>query len=372
MFLTYITLFSGFILLVFSSVLILKEKHVRKDNKVLGVLFFIMAVYGAILPLYQVTLHGKGYAFLAYVIPFDYVLLTLIGPFIYFYVKTLLNMHVNTRSWKFWIHFITAVPALNCYIYSLFVPMAERENLLLLSLKDGFLVFIVLDLIFYIQMTLYLFVCYRTINNHLKISSKVTKGTTMIDISWLKTLLVIDLVFMFVTAPLCFYFANVHTSNVIAQLAISLQLVYIFIKSIWQTGIFPGEVVCEIKTKEPLLKIANEVGDDYCRTLQEYMLEKRPYLQENCSIQSVAEQTGIPLHHLSNILNQRFAKNFPDFINEYRINEAMRILDSKQSEKMTLESIGYECGFGSKSSFNKAFKKLTDSTPSAYRQKSKS
>lgn len=372
MFLTYVTLFSGFVLLVFSAVLLLKERPVRKDNMVLGFLFFIMAAYSAMVSLYPIILQGNSHSFLIYAIPFDYALLTLTGPFIYFYIKTLLNLPVNTNSWKFWIHLVSSVPAFSVYVYSLFLPMSEKVSLLRLSFEKGLVAFTILDLIFYVQMTFYLFVCYRIIKNQLKISSKITKGSTLVDISWLRPLMLIDLIFMFITAPLCFYFTTVHASNVIAQLAISLQLVYIFIKSIWQTGIFPGEEVVEVKIKEPLLKIASNIGDDYCKTLLDFMSEKKPYLQENCSIQTVSEQTGISVHHLSNILNQRLEKNFPDFINEFRIKEARRILDSEQSEKMTLEAIGYECGFGSKSSFNKAFKKITNSTPSNYRQQSKS
>ena len=221
-------------------------------------------------------------------------------------------------------------------------------------------------------MTLYLFVCYRIITDQLNVSGKVLKGAIMVDVSWLKTLMMIDLIVMFVSAPLCFYFANEQTSNIIAQLAMDIQLVYVFFKSTWQTGIFPGENISETKPKDPILKIADDVVDDYFKTLMTFMQDKKPYLQENCSIQTVSEQTGISVHHLSNILNQRFEKSFPDFINEYRINEAIRILNSDQSSKMTLEAIGYECGFGSKSSFNKAFKKLTSSTPSIYRLRSKS
>jgi len=82
--------------------------------------------------------------------------------------------------------------------------------------------------------------------------------------------------------------------------------------------------------------------------------------------------TGISVHHLSNILNNRFEKNFSDFINAYRVEEAKRVLSLDQFTKMTLEAIGYECGFGSKSSFNKAFKKITNFTPSEYRNHSKS
>ncbi|HET7732563.1 MAG TPA: helix-turn-helix domain-containing protein [Paludibacter sp.] len=372
MFLKYITLISGFNYLLFSTVLLLKKKPLRKDNQVLGFLFLIMGVYSILLSFYNSALLEKNYSFLAYYVPIDYALITLIAPFIYFYIKTLLNKPVTVRSWKFWIHAISILPALGFNLYFLSLTRMERIDLLILSFKEGVFSFTILNIIFYIQMTLYLFICYRIITNQLKVSAKVLQGATLVDVSWLKTLMIIDLIVMFVSAPLCFYFANEQTSNIIAQLAMNIQLVYIFLKSTWQTGIFPGENISEAKPKDPTLKIADDVVEDYFKTLMTFMQDKKPYLQEDCNIQTVAEQTSISVHHLSNILNQRFDKNFPDFINEYRINEAMRILNSDQSSKMTLEAIGYECGFGSKSSFNKAFKKLTNSTPSRYRLRSKS
>lgn len=372
MFLIYFTLFSGFILVVFSAVLLLKDKPVRKDNKVLGFLFLLMAVYSFILSLYPIVVQSQSPSFLIYFIPIDYVLLNLLGPVIYFYIKAILDKPIKIHSWRFWVHSFSSIPALSFYLYFHSLPLNQKIDLLLQSFKDGALPFITLDIFFYIQMTLYLFTCYRIIKNQLRISSKISKGGIVVDISWLGTLMIIDLIFMFATAPFCFYFTNVHVSNIIAQLAITIQLIYIFIKSIWQTGVFPGEPVPELKPKEPLLKIADQVVDTYYKTLVSFIQDKKPYLQQDCSIQTVSEQTGIPVHHLSNILNQRFDKNFPDFINEYRINEAKRLLDSEQSEKMTLETIGYECGFGSKSSFNKAFKKFTNHTPSAYRLQSKS
>ena len=247
-----------------------------------------------------------------------------------------------------------------------------RIDLLLLSFEKGIWPINLLNALFYIQMTIYLFICYRIIQKQLKLSSKVLKGSNQVDVSWLKTLIIIDLIIMIGSAPLSFYIANEKTSVIIAQLAMDIQLVYIFFKSTWQTGVFPSENIIEVKFKEPVLKIADEVVEDYFKALMVFMEEKKPYLLEDCNIQFISEQTNICVHHLSNILNQRINKNFSDFVNEYRINEAKNILTSSQSKQMTLEAIGYECGFGSKSSFNKVFKKLTNYTPSEYRLLSKS
>jgi AraC-like DNA-binding protein len=172
---------------------------------------------------------------------------------------------------------------------------------------------------------------------------------------------------MTLSAPLSFYLANEKVNLQIAQLAMVVQFVYLFIKSTWQTEFFPDASTNDIKYKEGILKISDEVVSDYFKKLMLFMENEKPYLDEDCNIQTISIQTSIPVHHLSNILNQHFAKNFPDFINEYRISEAKMRLTSTKYNKITLEAIGYDCGFGSKSSFNKAFKKHTKLTPSKYR-----
>lgn len=72
------------------------------------------------------------------------------------------------------------------------------------------------------------------------------------------------------------------------------------------------------------------------------------------------------MHQLSQVLNDNMGKNFTVFINEYRINEACNIIVS--DNKLTLEGIGYEVGFNSKSTFFSTFKKLKGTTPAMFLQ----
>ena len=59
-------------------------------------------------------------------------------------------------------------------------------------------------------------------------------------------------------------------------------------------------------------------------------------------------------------------KNFALFINEYRVAEAKQLL--QENNQFTLESIGFEAGFSSKSTFYATFKKLVGKTPAAFKK----
>jgi AraC-like DNA-binding protein len=108
--------------------------------------------------------------------------------------------------------------------------------------------------------------------------------------------------------------------------------------------------------------------NDYELTLRRFMDSSKLYLNAEITLENLSKQTNIPKHHVTQLLNERFKQNFYSFINEYRIREAVRVLENP-SKEINILSLAYDCGFNSKSSFNKYFKKITDQTPSSYRKK---
>lgn len=292
----------------------------------------------------------------------------LMGPSIYLYLKLILNREIRFRSAKTLLHILPVLPSIVYNIYFITLPVKERIDLSIENFETGIWQTDILNGIFYIQMSTYLIVGYMIIRKQLKVTSKVQLNSTIIDISWLRTYLIINILIMGFSAPLSFYFANEKTTIIIGQLAMVIQFVYIFIKSAWQSAIFQEDTMTTAKCRETALKITDEIAEEYYNNIIKVMDNDKPYLQENCTIQLLSIQTGIPLHHISNILNNRLEMNFSDFINGYRIETAKNILRTAKYEKMTIEAIGFDCGFGSKSSFNKAFKKYTSLTPSEFRR----
>jgi len=67
------------------------------------------------------------------------------------------------------------------------------------------------------------------------------------------------------------------------------------------------------------------------------------------------------------LINHHMNQHFFDFVNEYRIQKAMKILKNNSKNHLTILEILYEVGFNSKSSFNTSFKKHTGLTPTAFR-----
>ncbi|MDJ1483655.1 helix-turn-helix domain-containing protein [Cytophagaceae bacterium YF14B1] len=120
------------------------------------------------------------------------------------------------------------------------------------------------------------------------------------------------------------------------------------------------------KNKYQKSTLTNDVADTYLKQLAHLMENEKLYLRQELTIQDLAERTGISRHQLSQLINERLEKNFYDFVNEYRVKEAQRMLVDPKYKHLTTLAISGEAGFNSKATFNAVFKKITGQTPSEY------
>ncbi|HOY16836.1 MAG TPA: helix-turn-helix domain-containing protein [Haliscomenobacter sp.] len=100
--------------------------------------------------------------------------------------------------------------------------------------------------------------------------------------------------------------------------------------------------------------------------LEQLMKEKQVFRNPNLKLQDLAQELRLSPHQLSQFLNESLGKNFTQFINEYRIVEACKLL--KTDTLLSIEGIGDEVGFNSKSTFFSTFKKIKGVTPAKHRQ----
>lgn len=96
--------------------------------------------------------------------------------------------------------------------------------------------------------------------------------------------------------------------------------------------------------------------------------QQKLFLEPDLTVHDLSQHTAIPVHHITEVLNQYMEQSFYDFINSYRVAEARRLLTDPTYKNYTLEGIGYQAGFKSRSSFYNHFKRLTGMTPAAYQR----
>jgi len=111
----------------------------------------------------------------------------------------------------------------------------------------------------------------------------------------------------------------------------------------------------------------NSTGKKEFEALNEFMKTEKPYLDPQLSLYDLSKLFDVPVSRLSNLINNYGGLNFNDFVNTFRVEEVKENILSKKYEHLSILGIGLESGFNSKASFNRIFKKLTGTTPSAYK-----
>ena len=96
------------------------------------------------------------------------------------------------------------------------------------------------------------------------------------------------------------------------------------------------------------------------------MEDQKLYMNPRLKLEDLAQLSDIQRHILSRVLNEVYLHGFAQYVNEYRIREAQKLIKSRND--LTFEGIGYESGFNSKSSFFSAFKKIANCTPLQFKK----
>ncbi len=158
----------------------------------------------------------------------------------------------------------------------------------------------------------------------------------------------------------------VHSKNKLQTILLFLAVVLLSLGTIFV-------VLVQNKRKKKgarsIQNIASEEDIMLIKRLNDLMVEKQIYLDGQLGLNELADTISITPNQLSALLNDAIGKSFYDYINEYRIEEVKRRLVDPAQRKKTILTIAWECGFNSKSAFNRVFKTNTGLTPSEFQRK---
>lgn len=121
--------------------------------------------------------------------------------------------------------------------------------------------------------------------------------------------------------------------------------------------------VCSEYLKSVTLVDRVQKSDMLMKSIQEYINEN---YTENIDLHTMSETLGYNYHYLSKVFRKMFLMSFPEFLNSYRADNAIRML---QETDIDIATICYDSGFQSIRSFNEYFKKYTGLTPKEFRKK---
>ncbi len=119
---------------------------------------------------------------------------------------------------------------------------------------------------------------------------------------------------------------------------------------------------------EPQPHAVRQIAARDLEALEVWLGKREGLFTPALTIGSLAEQLKIPEHRLRRLINQELKfRNFNDFLNQYRTEEAKQRLRDPELARLPILTIAMDLGYGSIGPFNRAFKERQGMTPSTYR-----
>jgi len=337
MILDILLIIASYLALFFSVMLFLKKnKHVSD---------YYLAIWLLILSVYQLLL-----VFLPkYGTPFSLIH----SVFLFLYIKS-----ITSKSGSDIKNLLYFLPSLLFFVPYFFIPSFSSMTIFRLS---QLLIPIAFILGSYFQLHRY----------HIYIKRNYA-DIEYADINWLYLLFGGDLFFYAISV-----FAGF--SEAVPKIAIYAVTLFLFmnftgLKAIRQQWIFikrPGGHNENTENTDNSTYANYGLKETEAKTLSQklrhYMESEKPYLSQELNLNDLSKALDVYPHYITQILNTVFNQNFYDYVNTYRVEEAKKQLKDPKKSNLTILAIAFDCGFNSKTAFNRAFKQKTSRTPSEFR-----
>lgn len=130
----------------------------------------------------------------------------------------------------------------------------------------------------------------------------------------------------------------------------------------------PNKATAKKEEKEKNTSVKNPLFDE-STAIKKYLLEKKPFLNPEFNISHIAIDLTIPQNQVSYCINVVMGTKFSKLKTELRIKHAIELLEKGTNSSLTIEAIGKQSGFKTRSNFYAGFKEITGITPSEYLEK---
>ncbi|WP_108803754.1 AraC family transcriptional regulator [Aquimarina sp. Aq107] len=355
---------SVFIGTTFGLLLILTKRVNKKANVLLGLLTFIIVLWNIwILSLdFQVSNYLPNF----HLIPLHYSLA--LGPLLYLYVKKITNFNYRL-SRKDILHFFPLV--IELIIHFVISRDALINNTIGIETTTYLQLMPIVQFLAIISIVTYCIYALKEIRTYHNWLNKNYSNNDAYSLRWLYRLIIIFAILWFLWTPY----------TIIDYVLFNFQLgladyypiyVLLSIVTIWisaEAFLRPEVILLEtnrennIKKEKPSEEILKKAS-----WLKEQMTTNRFYLNSELTLKSLAENLDMHPNILSKVINDGLGKNFSDFINEYRVDTIIEKMKSENYDHITLLGLSFECGFNSKTTFNRVFKSIKGVTPLHYKK----
>lgn len=360
---------TGIIISSFLATLLLTK---RDKNRADHILFLWLCATTLHLTMYAVISSG-AYRQFPYLLGFELPLPLVHGPFLFLYATAFTN-RLSKTGYKL-LHFIPFALALVSVLPFLTLSYDDKVQVYRSGGAAYRSVTTVLFAATIISGVVYSLMTLLFLNNHKKSIKERFSYTEKINLQWLFNLTI---------GLLCIWVIVLFTSDQYIFAAVVLYVLFIGYFGIKQVGIFtnpvPDAVPPGIAPEDPI-DIAEPPSENFKyersrltdketelihKQLLQLIRQEKPHLVPGLTLAMVAQQLAVHPNILSQVINRAEQKSFFDYINTLRVEEFKQKVTLPESQQYTLLSLAFDCGFNSKTAFNRNFRNITGQSPSEY------
>lgn len=370
--------------IVFSILLFIKGlQTTNKSSLWLGLFTLLCTLYIAPFMFGYAGWYSKEtYRNILFYTPFQQ--LFLLAPVLYFYFKTLLDKSFSFSA-KDYIHFL---PATLYLIYSITVFLTDKvilnEYYFYADGKDkDFSTWYQITGFF--SLTFYLIQSLKTYNQYKTITYNLVSFADSVMFRWAKRFLIAFL--LLITIRIVFFVANPEWDQFGKKfwyyVCFSLLFYYVSISgytnSVLSTTSFRDSARNIEDDSNPNAEntiidkntFKTEIADldIWKEKIESLMLVDKMYENPELVISDLSNRLGTHSKKISQVINEGFEMNFNDFVNHYRTKALIAKIEEGEHNIQTLLGLALDCGFNSKSTFNRAFKRATNVSPKEFIEK---
>lgn len=366
----------GFLEGLLIAMLILLKKRKTVSDYWLS-FFFLLYSVNTLLSFLEIYNRTHSYPFPAFIFVSSPLLL-LHGPAIWMYVKSLTDQHFSLKP----IYLLHLVPFFACIIdftisfYS--IPIFNRIEIFESESFKQFTDYHIVIVAMALSSLIYFSWSALMVRKYNKSIKGYFSATESYDLSWLRIVMVASaiaytIIYVSFLVDLVFPVASFRLMHQASFIIGSVYLIVLGFFGHKQGNLFTDKPISvNLKDTKPLPNETyslDKYKNDFIHSLLKFMNEKKPYLNPEITLSSLAGLLSVSPEYLSKIMNTQIGKNFYDFINHYRIEEFKTRCALPENKNFTLIAIAFDCGFNSKATFNRVFKNVTGETPGDYARK---
>ncbi|WP_240321069.1 AraC family transcriptional regulator [Kordia sp. SMS9] len=306
---------------------------------------------------------------------------TAIAPLIYFYVKSVTKSNfkfLKQHWWHFAIPLSIVVYRLTIYTYDALQPgFNETQNGILKIELDEPFVLPILSIVGFSVMLLYLAFTIQLYVNYRQKIKQYFSNIFKLELNWIRNFLIVFTI-LFLYSSIQDFIGSVlvdlgYDERWWLNLCMAICAIYIGLKGYFTDTTKLNKLDFSFSPERISIPEASkdskkEVENTAIQAIEALMQHEKPYLNPDLNLSELAKQANLTRGQLSEIINTGFQMNFNDFVNSYRVNAFKGMLKEGKHKQLSLLGIAYECGFNSKATFNRVFKKLTNFSPTQYLQ----